>query len=114
MGEAYIPLALSKRARSSRILGEVARDFGYQLVKMAGGGIKAPDYATLSRMASGGVVRPPRMSSASSHPTTTGPQGTSSTTNFNFDGAVFKPADFNPFVRDTEATARLKALAGGL
>jgi len=34
-GEAYIPLASSKRARSTAILDEVAGKFGYQLVKNA-------------------------------------------------------------------------------
>lgn len=35
-GEAYIPLAQSKRPRSERILNEVADRFGYQLVDQAG------------------------------------------------------------------------------
>ena len=35
-GEAYIPLAQSKRPRSERILNEVAGRFGYQLVDQAG------------------------------------------------------------------------------
>lgn len=38
-GEAYIPLANSKRSRSSAILAEVARRFGYGLTPMADGGI---------------------------------------------------------------------------
>jgi hypothetical protein len=37
-GEAYIPLASSKRARSTAILGEVARRFGYGLTTYADGG----------------------------------------------------------------------------
>jgi hypothetical protein len=37
-GEAYIPLAPQKRSRSARILGDVARRFGYGLVRMADGG----------------------------------------------------------------------------
>lgn len=37
-GEAYIPLASSKRGRSSRILEQVAKEFGYGLVKYANGG----------------------------------------------------------------------------
>ena len=41
-GEAYIPYALTKRARSTDILGRVASDFGYDLVKKyAGGGSPA-------------------------------------------------------------------------
>ena len=36
-GEAYIPLADSKRERSTAILGEVARRFGYRLEKYADG-----------------------------------------------------------------------------
>lgn len=35
-GEAYIPLAKSKRARSTAILGEVARRFGYGLTSVEG------------------------------------------------------------------------------
>ena len=35
-GEAYIPLANSKRPRSERILNEVARRFGYQLINREG------------------------------------------------------------------------------
>lgn len=38
-GEAYIPLALSKRHRSTMILAEVARRFGYQLAAYSAGGI---------------------------------------------------------------------------
>lgn len=40
-GEAYIPLAMSKRDRSTSILGKVAENFGLGLVKMANGGIPA-------------------------------------------------------------------------
>ena len=46
-GEAYIPLADSKRERSTAILGEVARRFGYRLEKYAdgsaGGSVTAAD-----------------------------------------------------------------------
>ena len=38
-GEAFIPLAASKRARSTEILGQVAGMFGMGLTKMADGGI---------------------------------------------------------------------------
>ncbi|MCC3311533.1 phage tail tape measure protein [Nocardia africana] len=38
-GEAYIPLAPAKRARSTEILGTVAGHFGFGLTKMADGGI---------------------------------------------------------------------------
>ncbi len=37
-GEAYIPLAMSKRARSTALLGQVASSFGYGLSRMAAGG----------------------------------------------------------------------------
>jgi hypothetical protein len=37
-GEAYIPLHPAKRQRSAAILGDVARRFGYGLVRMANGG----------------------------------------------------------------------------
>ncbi|HYH52217.1 MAG TPA: hypothetical protein VEG38_21955 [Acidimicrobiia bacterium] len=36
-GEAYIPLARSKRTRSTSILSQVANSFGYGLIPMAGG-----------------------------------------------------------------------------
>ncbi|MFJ2717403.1 phage tail tape measure protein [Streptomyces sp. NPDC087437] len=40
-GEAYLPLSPSKRGRSTKILEEVARRFGYRLEKYAQGGITA-------------------------------------------------------------------------
>jgi hypothetical protein len=39
-GEAYIPLAMSKRSRSVAILKAVAEGFGYQLDTMAAGGVR--------------------------------------------------------------------------
>lgn len=39
-GEAYIPLAESKRGRSTSILSEVAEQFGYRLEKFASGGVR--------------------------------------------------------------------------
>jgi cell wall-associated NlpC family hydrolase len=38
-GEAYIPLAASKRSRSTEILSSVARSFGLKVTRMADGGI---------------------------------------------------------------------------
>jgi TP901 family phage tail tape measure protein len=38
-GEAYIPLSMAKRARSTALLREVADMFGYQLIRMQSGGI---------------------------------------------------------------------------
>ncbi|NKU01805.1 hypothetical protein GS918_28195 [Rhodococcus hoagii] len=40
-GEAFIPLAESKRGRSTAILSEVAKRFGYKLEAFADGGIRA-------------------------------------------------------------------------
>ncbi|MFJ5176722.1 phage tail tape measure protein [Streptomyces griseoviridis] len=40
-GEAYLPLAPAKRGRSTRILEEVAKRFGYRLEKFANGGISS-------------------------------------------------------------------------
>lgn len=54
-GEAYIPLAVSKRPRSLSILGEVARKFGYELTK-------ATSYASGS---AGGHTVPTRTSTTS-------------------------------------------------
>ena len=48
-GEAYIPLAPSKRSRSEAILAEVARRFGYQLEQaqqFATGGVTSPTSST--------------------------------------------------------------------
>lgn len=50
-GEAYIPLAVSKRRRSMRILGEVARLFGMNV--MEDGGITMPSIEELKQFASG-------------------------------------------------------------
>lgn len=41
-GEAYIPLAPSKRPRSTAILGTVANDFGFNLTPMADGATRKP------------------------------------------------------------------------
>lgn len=38
-GEAYIPLGMSKRGRSTALLGQVASQFGYGLIPMANGGL---------------------------------------------------------------------------
>lgn len=43
-GEAYVPLAATKRARSTQILGKVAKTFGYRLEKYANGGITGARY----------------------------------------------------------------------
>lgn len=48
-GEAYIPLAKSKRPRSMAILQAVAADFGYQLIPLLNGAIRA--------FASGGTTK---------------------------------------------------------
>ena len=52
-GEAYIPLAMSKRMRSLSVLQTVADRFGYGLVQMADGGLLAGRPSL-----SGGSVRP--------------------------------------------------------
>jgi len=57
-GEAYIPLALSKRARSEDILGEVARQFGLGLIPAgAGSGGSAGSMGSVGSMDGGGIVR---------------------------------------------------------
>lgn len=43
-GEAYIPLAESKRPRSEAILQEVASRFGYALARRADGSVDVPGY----------------------------------------------------------------------
>lgn len=48
-GEAYIPLADNKRARSTQILGAVADSFGYQLTPFADGGF----WGSIGKAASG-------------------------------------------------------------
>lgn len=67
-GEAYIPLAQSKRSRSTDILEQVAKHFGYSLVKnFASGGIlkaatkKSPGIQTFAR---GGLTAAQRIAMA--------------------------------------------------
>lgn len=47
-GEAYIPLAEAKRSRSTAILDEVARRFGYALTARADGSVDVPGYRPTS------------------------------------------------------------------
>ena len=54
-GEGFVPLALSKRRRSTEILGEIARRFGYGLIPMGGAGIGGGRLKLL-RMADGAVT----------------------------------------------------------
>ncbi|NKR96216.1 hypothetical protein GS473_04510 [Rhodococcus hoagii] len=53
-GESYIPLALSKRPRSERILEETARRFGLGVVRFANGGIFNGDAAVAKAKAHNG------------------------------------------------------------
>ncbi|NKU72724.1 hypothetical protein GS898_04965 [Rhodococcus hoagii] len=53
-GESYIPLALSKRPRSERILEETARRFGLGVVRFANGGIFDGDAAVAKAKAHNG------------------------------------------------------------
>lgn len=53
-GEAYIPLAQAKRSRSTAILGTVAREFGYQVVPMAAGGVMRDQASLAAVMAAAG------------------------------------------------------------
>lgn len=53
-GEAYIPLAYSKRARSAALVADVAGRFGYGLVPMAEGGM----WAVPASARAGGTVDP--------------------------------------------------------
>lgn len=61
-GEAYIPLAASKRSRSTSILAEVADRFGYELVRrfadgdVVGGMSAAPQWASAAPVARGREV----------------------------------------------------------
>jgi hypothetical protein len=52
-GEAFIPMAPAKRGRSTSILSEVAGKFGYELLKMADGGITAQDLVARSQSIEG-------------------------------------------------------------
>ena len=52
-GEAYIPMSPSKRGRSTLILSEVARQFGYSLNKMQDGGITANELKRFASQISG-------------------------------------------------------------
>lgn len=53
-GEAYIPMSPTKRPRSTAILGTVARDFGYNLVPMASGGMLRDQGSLAAVMAAAG------------------------------------------------------------
>lgn len=62
-GEAYIPLAASKRGRSTSILADVAGRFGYGLEKYADGGLRPMEYerrqvVAAAPVASGGGYSP--------------------------------------------------------
>ncbi|MBF6460150.1 phage tail tape measure protein [Nocardia puris] len=48
-GEAFIPLALGKRGRSTTILAEVAKRFGYSLLQMADGGVRGDELTQQAR-----------------------------------------------------------------
>ncbi|WP_416565050.1 phage tail tape measure protein [Nocardia testacea] len=48
-GEAYIPLAMGKRSRSLAILSDVAARFGFDLLRMAQGGITGNDLTSQTR-----------------------------------------------------------------
>lgn len=68
-GEAYIPLASSKRSRSTQIMGQVAERFGYTVTKYAEGGmqhvggVQAPvsgpsiNYTRLGRAVADGIAQ---------------------------------------------------------
>jgi TP901 family phage tail tape measure protein len=56
-GEAYIPLAASKRARSERILADVANRFGMGLSKFENGGMVLPYEPRRAQTASAAAVR---------------------------------------------------------
>lgn len=76
-GEAYIPLASSKRSRSTSILAEVANQFGYSLTKFANGGL----YGTAgASMVGGGAFG---TSHAQAAQTVVVPVSTTNQTNFN-------------------------------
>ncbi|MFJ7004152.1 hypothetical protein ACIQWY_29605 [Streptomyces albidoflavus] len=57
-GEAYIPYAPSKRARSKAILEQVARDFGGQVMYFANGGFNRPSAAAALNRQQPAAARP--------------------------------------------------------
>lgn len=56
-GEAYIPLAMAKRGRSTALVADVARRFGYGLVPMAEGGMWAVPASRSSGTVDPGLIR---------------------------------------------------------
>lgn len=54
-GEGYIPLALSKRLRSTKILSDIAKMFGYGLTHFAAGGITSVPAVSLSPSGRGDI-----------------------------------------------------------
>lgn len=85
-GEAYIPLAASKRPRSAQVLAETARRMGYQIVPMAAGGINNAGSATPAGM-------------PTSHQTIV-------------QVGEVRPNNFDDFVRQMESRARMNSLVG--
>jgi len=53
-GEGYVPMSPSKRVRSTRILEEIARRFGYRLEKYASGGLSGFTYSPTGSPVLGG------------------------------------------------------------
>lgn len=110
-GEAYIPMSMSKRMRSVKILEEVADRFGYQLMKYANGGV------------SGGPKRPIGVTSFGAqsaapvvHVSVSAGDGTPQKieNNWNFKDVTVKANDPADFQRQMARKRRRANLAGGV
>jgi TP901 family phage tail tape measure protein len=108
-GEAYIPLAASKRMRSGAILEDVASRFGYKLMKFVDGGF------------SGGQSRPVGSSWGYGggqpviHVHVETKQGPTHIDNgVDIKHLEMRPLDFNDAIRQTQRRRRRAAIAGGV
>jgi hypothetical protein len=72
--ESYIPWALSKRTRATRILRRTAREFGYQLNPMAEGGIVARTQSLLAQSSTGTASQMPNSAAPVFQFTVDGPE----------------------------------------
>lgn len=112
-GEAYIPMGLSQRQASVDVLADVAHQFGYQLfastMKMASGGVRAPDAAWAGRPWGASMTRT-NGESTSQRGTTIMNRMERKTTQYQF-GDIYAQ-DLDGAMRQADQKKRLQALAG--
>jgi TP901 family phage tail tape measure protein len=102
-GEAYIPLAANKRARSLNILDTVADRFGYRLMKFADGGLSGRPVGSAFGIAGSAPVIVVRTDGSQTH----------STTN-DFRGMTIQAQDMDAAMAQIDRRRRRANLAGGV